>query len=292
MGENRKELEQQTDPQKQPQAPPSNPTPEPASTLKNHGDTEQPVSVSGGEKTVDLAELKENERRFHTIFETAPIGIVMADPEGHFLKVNDRFARMLGYRPDEFSQLSVLDVTYPEAWLRVRNASGDPIGAIAVYASSVDLDYASTHAAQYEMVDLLVSDQMRTIGGLMYNGACYAIDLYSDRGEKTFESYHIFGDVSLQVRTDTPEAMTVSHASVIDSGATTFEVTVTGVEDALCALSRNAELLGYAYSNATGYALIQLDQPITGAIPLDLVVTAFNIHTAKFLVVEGSRGVT
>lgn len=172
-----------------------------------------------------------------------------------------------------------IDVTFPEAWLRVRHASGDPIGAIAVYASSVDLDYASTHAAQYDMVNLLVNDQMRTVGGLMYNGACYAMDLYSDRGEKTFESYHIFGDVSLQVRTDTPEPMSVSHASVIDSGATTFEVTVTGVEDALCALSRNAELLGYAYADGSGYALIELDQPITGAIPLDLVVTAFNKTT-------------
>jgi len=109
-----------------------------------------------------------------------------------------------------------IDVTFPEAWLRVTSASGDPIGAIAVYASSVDLDYASTHAAQYEMVDLLVNDQMNTIGGLMYNGACLSIDLYGERGEKTFKSYHIFGDVSLQVRTNTPVAMTVQHASSID----------------------------------------------------------------------------
>jgi hypothetical protein len=183
-----------------------------------------------------------------------------------------------------------IDVTFPEAWLRVRHASGDPIGAIAVYASSVDLDYASTHAAQYEMVDLLVNDQMRTIGGLMYNGACYAIDLYSDRGEKTFESYHIFGDVSLQVRTDTPEAMTVTHASIIDSGATSFEVTAAGVEGALCALSRNYELMGYGYTDAAGHVLIEFEQPITGAVPVNLVVTAYNkiTYTAEIAVNAGS----
>ncbi len=184
-----------------------------------------------------------------------------------------------------------IGLAFPEAWVRATNSStGAPIGAIAVYASSVDLDYASPQAAQHEMIELLVNDQMKTIGGLMYNGSCYSIDIYGARGEKTFKSYHIFGDVSLQVRTDTPEPMTVSHASTIDSGATTFEVTVTGVADALCALSRNAELLGYAYTDGSGYALVQFDQPITGAIPLDLVVTAFNktTYTAEIAVNAGN----
>lgn len=182
-------------------------------------------------------------------------------------------------------------LSFPEAWMRATNSStGAPIGAIAVYASSTDLDYASTQAAQYEMVDLLVNDEMRTVGGLMYNGACYSIDLYGARGEKTFQSYHIFGDASLQVRTDTPEAMTIVHESVIDSGETTFEVRVAGVGDALCALSRNSELLGYAYTDGTGNALIQLGQPITDPTLLDLVVTAYNkiTYTAEITPIIGN----
>ncbi|UCF33211.1 MAG: hypothetical protein JSV78_12850, partial [Phycisphaerales bacterium] len=63
-----------------------------------------------------------------------------------------------------------IDETYAEAWLRARTGSGAPIGAVAVYASSTDLDYASSQAAQYAMVDLLVTEQMKTVGGLMYNG--------------------------------------------------------------------------------------------------------------------------
>jgi hypothetical protein len=170
-----------------------------------------------------------------------------------------------------------IPLSFPEAWVRATNSiTGDPIGAIAVYASSVDLDYASPQAAQHEMVELLVNDQMNTIGGLMYNGACYSIDLYGSRGEKTFKSYHILGDVSLQVRTDTPDPMTVEHASTIAAGSTSFEVTVVGLEGALCAISRGSELLGYGYTDGTGQALIQFDQPITTGIPLDLVVTAYN----------------
>jgi hypothetical protein len=79
------------------------------------------------------------------------------------------------------------------------------------------------------------------------------------------------------------------HASVILGGATSFEVTVTGVEGALCALSRESRLLGYGYTDATGYALIQLGRPIAGSEPLDLVVTAYNktTYTAEIAVSGG-----
>jgi hypothetical protein len=169
-----------------------------------------------------------------------------------------------------------IDETYAEAWLRARTGSGAPIGAVAVYASSTDLDYASPQAAQYAMVDLLVTEQMKTVGGLMYNGACYAIDLYGDRGEKTFKSYHIFGDASLQVRTDTPGTMDVAHEPTIALGTLSFDLTVAGVEGALCALSRDCVLLGVGYTDETGHAVIELDEPVSGGEPLDLVVSAYN----------------
>jgi hypothetical protein len=173
-----------------------------------------------------------------------------------------------------------IDVSYPEAWLRaVNDVTGAPIGAIAVYASSVDLDYASPQAAQYEMTDLLTTESMNTIGGLMYNGTCYAIDLYGSRGEKTSKSYHILGDVSLQVRTDTPKPLTVSHETTIASGSTSFEVTVFEVENALCAISRNYELLGYGYTSVIGHVVLEFDEPISGEEPLDFVVTALNKMT-------------
>ncbi len=173
-----------------------------------------------------------------------------------------------------------IDLTSPEAWLRATNSTtGAPIGAIAVYSSSVDLDYASPQAAQHEMVELLVNDNLNSIGGLLYNGACFSIDTYGARGEKTFKSYHIFGDVSLQVRTDTPADMTVQHESVIDIGSSSFEVTVFGVANALCAISYDNALLGYAYTDDTDHALIQFDQPISVEGPLDLVVTAYNKKT-------------
>jgi hypothetical protein len=130
---------------------------------------------------------------------------------------------------------------------------------------------------------------MNTVGGLMYNGACYSIDLYGARGEKTFQSYHIFGDVSLQMRTDTPEPMTVEHDPAIAAGSVDYEVTVVGVQRALCAVSRNYELLGFAYTDTSGHAVIDFDQPVPAGTALDLVVTAYNktTYTAQITVTSG-----
>ncbi|HIE41416.1 MAG TPA: hypothetical protein EYP80_02005, partial [Candidatus Aenigmarchaeota archaeon] len=84
----------------------------------------------------------------------------------------------------------------------------------------------------------------------------------------------LFGDPSLQVRTDTPTNMTVEHDAFITIGSTSFEVVV-GIEDALCAISHNGELLGYAYTDENGNAIIQFE-PMEDVGTVDLVVTAYN----------------
>jgi len=61
-----------------------------------------------------------------------------------------------------------------------------------------------------------------------------------------------------------------------DEARTTFEVTVFGVEDALCAISREGILLGYAYTDESGQATITFDPIIGEDPPLDLVVSFYN----------------
>jgi len=172
-----------------------------------------------------------------------------------------------------------IDVSYAEAWLRATNTNtGAPVGAIAVHSSSTDLDYASPGATQHEMIDLLVDEENNTIGGLMFNGGCFAIDLYGLRGEKTFKSFNIFGDISLQVRTDIPETLTVSSDSVIYVGQTQFSVS-TGVEAALVCLSENYEIIASGYTDPDGNITLEFSsfqQPTTSI----LTVTGHNKITS------------
>ncbi len=61
--------------------------------------------------------LRENEKRYRTIFENAPLGIFRSTPEGRFIEVNQALATMLGYdSPDTVLQEvhSIADQIYVE----------------------------------------------------------------------------------------------------------------------------------------------------------------------------------
>ena len=114
MGDNTRAIEPERYPEKLLYTAPANSAPEPVLNTKDHGENGRSVSEPSSGKAVNLAELKENERRFHTIFEAAPIGIAMADPQGYFLQVNSNFQNMLGYNQYEIKQLTFIDITHPE----------------------------------------------------------------------------------------------------------------------------------------------------------------------------------
>jgi PAS domain S-box-containing protein len=58
--------------------------------------------------------LKVSEERFRAIFEHAAVGIAYLSPDGHFLRLNQRFCDILGYTQDEITKLAYMDITYPE----------------------------------------------------------------------------------------------------------------------------------------------------------------------------------
>ncbi|RPJ42142.1 MAG: hypothetical protein EHM19_10865, partial [Candidatus Latescibacterota bacterium] len=166
-------------------------------------------------------------------------------------------------------------VCFAEAWMRASH-NGVPTGAIGIYASSINQSWNSPMCGQDEMVDILVQGEKRTFGAICFNGSCQMMDEYGTDGVNMFKTWHVFGDPSLRVRTDQPATLTVNHDSEIESDATTFTVTVPGVQGALCALSYNGAYHGSAFTNASGIAVIG----VVGTLPEDeemtLTVTSFN----------------
>lgn len=181
---------------------------------------------------------------------------------------------------------------FAEVWLRATNgATGAPTGAIAVYTSSNALQYAPPAAAMHETVDLLVGDEKNSFGGLMYNGACFMMDLYGAPDEyDTFGNLNILGDVALQVRTDTPEAMEIVHDPTIAEGQTQFLVS-TGVAEALVCLSLEAQIVAADYADGEGNVTLIFD-PFWEEVDVTLTVTAYNAITSVEIVpVTGGQGV-
>ena len=58
--------------------------------------------------------LSESEERFRMTFEQAAVGMAHVDPDGRFLRINQRFCDILGYTNDEMLVLKYQDITHPD----------------------------------------------------------------------------------------------------------------------------------------------------------------------------------
>ena len=99
-----------------------------------------PISYLGRPATIgtclDITEreavhsaVRESEERFRTLFERAPIGIVMAGPDTRLLRVNAVFCDMLGYTEKELIGRSFVDISHEN------DTGGTPESAQKLFAN-------------------------------------------------------------------------------------------------------------------------------------------------------------
>lgn len=129
---------------------------------------------------------------------------------------------------------------FAEAWTRASHNDA-PTGAVAIIASTVNQPWAAPMDGQDEMVDILTESYTnnikRTFGGITYNGVMHMLDEYPSDNGLTADTWTIFGDPSLHVRTKTPMELTVTHSATLAVGETSFTVN-SAVEGALVALTK------------------------------------------------------
>ncbi len=70
-------------------------------------------------------ELREAESRFNATFEQSAVGLTHVDSEGRFLRVNQRYCDLVGYRPEELLAGNVETVTHPSDLAADRQARRD-----------------------------------------------------------------------------------------------------------------------------------------------------------------------
>ncbi len=169
---------------------------------------------------------------------------------------------------------------FAEAWLRATN-NGEPTGAVGAFMSTISQSWNPPMDAQDEMVDLLIESYVDNVkhsyGGISFSGCMHMNDRYGSAGYTMTDTWHVFGDPSLEVRTDVPGTITADHPVTISVGSNGYEMDVSGVEDALCALSRDSEYLGSGYADETGHVIILLREPLADGGDVDLCVSAYNM---------------
>ncbi|MFO7862957.1 MAG: C25 family cysteine peptidase [Salinivirgaceae bacterium] len=180
---------------------------------------------------------------------------------------------------------------FAEGFVRATH-NDQPTGALAICASTINQSWAPPMSGQDEMFDLVVNSYeeniKHTFGGIHVNGCMQMNDDYGSEGDKMTDTWTIFGDPSVMVRTATPQEITYEADPIIFLGSTEYSVTADAV-DGRATLSIGGEIVATA-NVLDGAALLEFDaitEPLVGT----LTITGFNnvpvITEVEFIPADG-----
>ncbi len=136
---------------------------------------------------------------------------------------------------------------FAESWMRATH-NGEPTGAIGTMMSTINQPWQPPMTGQDEMITLLTEQStaghqtlQRTYGGLSSNGSMAMIPAHGSSGIETHETWVLFGDPTLKIRTATPTPITANYNPVVFIGSETFEVLVDDAEGASIAITKYDE---------------------------------------------------
>jgi gingipain R len=170
---------------------------------------------------------------------------------------------------------------FGEAWIKSDGPDG-PIGGIGGAFSSVLQSWAPPMEGQDEMVDLIVETGDVTIGhttgSIVAHGCSGMIDEYGGAGEEMMDTWCVFGDPTVMLRTDAPTQLLCSHPAVVFLGTSNLQVSCP-VEGALVSVTMGSTILGTAFASG-GLADITFNVPLS--TPGNLLVTGTAYNTIPY----------
>ncbi len=180
---------------------------------------------------------------------------------------------------------------FAEAWTRATH-NGQPTGAIATIMSTINQSWNPPMCGQDAMNDILAetysNNIKRTFGGITMDGCMTMNDEYGSDGYEITDTWTIFGDPSLMIRTAIPQNMTVVCPSTLNIGQTSMTLTTNTIEGIAC-LSMGGNIIGTASIDSTSSATITFS-PLSQIGTAALVVTSFNFipHTSPVPIVPAA----
>ncbi len=166
---------------------------------------------------------------------------------------------------------------FAEAWMRA-SQNDQLTGAIATLMSTINQSWDPPMEGEDEMVSILTESYSnnikRTFGGLSLNGCAKMIDSYGSGGESMADTWNLFGDPSVVVRTAMPQTITATHNPVIYLGSNQFQVNCP-INGVLACISLNNNILGTTTTNG-GTFIITLSDPLTVIDTITLVISGYN----------------
>lgn len=171
---------------------------------------------------------------------------------------------------------------FAEKWIKA-GTKDNPKGAIAIFAASTNQSWVPPTVGQKEIVNLLVTEQANTIGGLFINGSVAVLEDNSSTADQTYETWHIFGDASLQVRTRYPTPIQVEVPATLFLGFKAVRFSV-GEPNVNVGLVQDGILLGSGISDQNGDLQVDFKEPLQKPGVATLTFNGFNKIPAIFQV--------
>ncbi|MBK7816684.1 MAG: T9SS type A sorting domain-containing protein [Sphingobacteriaceae bacterium] len=165
---------------------------------------------------------------------------------------------------------------FAETWLRAANASG-PTGAVATIMSTIN-QYWNQPMEGQDMMDTILCEAIsnnikRSFGGITVNGMYKMNDFYGTSGMDMTDTWTIFGDPSVIVRSDNPTPMTVTHSTLEVVGVTQLAVNC-NKNGAIVCLTKQGNILG---TGIVASGSVNITFPAINSIDsIDVTVTAYN----------------
>lgn len=168
---------------------------------------------------------------------------------------------------------------FAEAWMRAMNPeTGAPTGAIGGMFSTILQPWRPPMYGQDEMVAILTEwrdGYKHTLGGASCNGNMFILDVITDEtAEETHDTWILFGDPSMMLRTKAPEKMNVTTTSTsLLVGATSISVNAEA-EFGIATLSMDNKMIASSYIK-NGVAELTFPQ-LTEAGNAKIIVMGYN----------------
>lgn len=196
-----------------------------------------------------------------------------------------------GYHTEELDNVGMLPVVWSvachsgafsdgtclaESMLR-SSLNGQPTGAVGAFMSSGSISWNPPMLAQDAIADLIINshnESVTTFGGLSVGGCIKMNEMYFWAGEHVADTWVLFGDPSLEVRTTYPANLEVSYPTSI--GASSSVLTLKAIaEYAVASISYKGTLIA-STEIIDGTGQMALGGLLTDGRTYDLVVTAPN----------------
>ena len=171
-----------------------------------------------------------------------------------------------------------VDECFAESWMRAVNpATNAPVGAIGGMFSWISQPWQPPMYGQDEMIAILSEwrgNYNHTLGGASLNGNMYILDMSPEDRGNTHNTWLLFGDPSMILRTQAPEKMDVyCSSSYLMVGMTNYTVNA-DVDFGIATLSKDGEVVASSYIRK-GRANLTFPE-ITEEGMMKLMVVAYN----------------